>query len=181
MRRFFTYRFAAALCLCTCFAAVRAFAFEPLPAGYGSVRLGMTVEETKAALLKEPAFGYRGERDVSLLPGENRTLIETSGTLFLAECWFQFDEGTLSVITINLNKEQIDYYSVFSTLCEKYGEPGTLSPQKSEWTADGVVMTLERPLTLKYTDSAVFEKLQESATVRQSAVEYTRDLFLKSL
>ena len=37
----------------------------------------MTVDEVKAALKKNPQFGYRGDRDFSLLPGTNRVLIET--------------------------------------------------------------------------------------------------------
>ena len=51
---------------------------KTLPQGYRSIKLGMSVEETKKALKADSLFGYRGERDVSLLPGENRMLIETS-------------------------------------------------------------------------------------------------------
>ena len=48
-----------------------------LPGGYSKISLGMSVDEVKDALKSDSQFGYRGERDVSLLPGENRTLIET--------------------------------------------------------------------------------------------------------
>ena len=101
---------------------VALFSEDKLPLGYGSVKLGMSMDEAKQLLCQNPAYGYRGERDVSLLPGENRALISTKGMLFLDECWFQFDNDRLYIITINLNTEQIDYYSVFSKLCEKYGE-----------------------------------------------------------
>ena len=37
----------------------------------------MTFEDTKIALLKDSDFGYHGERDVSLIPGTKKTLIET--------------------------------------------------------------------------------------------------------
>ena len=47
-----------------------------VPDGYGGITLGMTVEQTKDALKKNSDFGYHGDRDVSLLPGENRVLIE---------------------------------------------------------------------------------------------------------
>ena len=50
---------------------------QKLSRGYGGVELGMTVEQTKAKLKENSDFGYTGDRDVSLLPGENRTLIET--------------------------------------------------------------------------------------------------------
>ena len=50
---------------------------QNIPNGYGGVNLGMTVEQTKKALKDNSDFGYRGDRDVSLFPGENRMLIET--------------------------------------------------------------------------------------------------------
>ncbi|MBO5236766.1 MAG: hypothetical protein J6B32_06630 [Spirochaetaceae bacterium] len=152
-----------------------------LPNGYSTVTLGMSVEEAKEALKKSPAFGYNGNQDVSLLPGENRTLITTDGVLFFNECWFQFDNDRLYIITLNLNPEQIDYYSIFKTLCDKYGEPISLSPEKSEWNNGTVQMVLERPLALKYTDVAVFNELQESSNVRESAQEFNRQNFLDSL
>lgn len=152
-----------------------------LPKGYGSVQLGMTLEQAKAALEDDPAYGYRGESDVSILHGENRNLITTEGVLFFEDCWFQFDNDRLYIITLNLNPEQIDYYSIFSKLCEKYGQPDSLSPQKSEWNNGNIKMTLERPLVLKYTDVAIFNELQESSNVRNTAEEYNRQLFLDSL
>lgn len=55
---------------------------ESVPNGYGGVELGMTFEQVKKALRDNLDFGYRGERDVSLLPGENRILIETDTSTF---------------------------------------------------------------------------------------------------
>ena len=88
---------------------------------YVCVNLGMAVEQTKKALKDNSDFGYRGDRDVSLLPGENRILIETEGFAgsFLERCWFQFYEEKLYSITVNVNREKIDHYSIFSTLCKK--------------------------------------------------------------
>lgn len=152
-----------------------------LPGGYGSVVLGMSVDSAKNALKEDPAYGYRGDRDVSLLPGEDRVLISTAGVLFLGECWFQFDKDRLYIITLNLNPEQVDYASVFKSLCNKYGEPDSLSPKKSEWRDGSVIMSLERPLTLKYTDEKVFQELQESSNVELTKEEKTRQSFLESL
>ena len=39
-----------------------------LPKGYGSIELGMSVDEVKSELKKNTDFGYRGDRDVSLSP-----------------------------------------------------------------------------------------------------------------
>ncbi|MGN0729771.1 hypothetical protein [Treponema sp.] len=159
---------------------------EALPAGYRGIQLGMSVEQVKDALKKDHNFGYRGDRDVSLLPGENRTLIETDTSRtapysFLERCWFQFYEGKLYTITLTLRRSKIDHYSVFSSLTEKYGNPGTLNPEKSEWKDDSVIMALERPLTLKYTDRGIFEELQSKALVEKSAEEMARDNFLEGL
>ena len=48
---------------------------EELPHGYKNIMLGMSLEETKDNLVKDPDFGYHGDRDVSLIPGSSKTLI----------------------------------------------------------------------------------------------------------
>lgn len=152
-----------------------------LPGGYSSVVLGMSVDAAKGALEEDPAYGYKGDRDVSMLPGENRVLISTTGIHFFNECWFQFDNDRLYIITLNLNPERVDYASVFKSLCTKYGDPDSLSPKKSEWKDGSVIMALERPLTLKYTDEGVFQELQETSNVELTKEEKNRQNFLDSL
>lgn len=154
---------------------------QPLPNGYSTVKLGMTVEETKSALLRAPDFGYRGDRDVSLLPGENRQLIETTGGSFLDNCWFQFYENSLYIISINVNQEFMDYYSIFSTLCKKYGNPNYLDPEKATWEDENVILSLEKPLCLKYTDAKISKELLEQSEAQQATIEYLRQGFLDSL
>ena len=57
---------------------IPAFLFaKDLPRGYKDITLGMSLEETKDCLVKDPDFGYHGDRDVSLIPGSSKTLIET--------------------------------------------------------------------------------------------------------
>lgn len=159
---------------------------QKLSRGYGGVELGMTVEQTKAKLKENSDFGYTGDRDVSLLPGENRTLIETDAVSghsfgFLERCWFQFHNDSLYIITININQELMDHYSVFTALCKKYGDPVSLSPEKSVWKDENYSMSLERPLTLKYVNQKVFEDLQNKSLVSPSGREITRDMFLDGL
>ncbi|MDE5897648.1 MAG: hypothetical protein K2H09_00005, partial [Treponemataceae bacterium] len=158
----------------------------PLPRGYGGVELGMSVDEVKEKLRANADFGYRGDGDVSLLPGENRVLIETDAESghsrsFLTRCWFQFYEGRLYTIIINVDRGRMDHYSIFSALCEKYGEPESLTPEKSVWQDDGVMMSLERPLALKYVDKKVLEEVRGAALVLPSGSEMTRELFLEGL
>ena len=154
---------------------------KKLPRGYGSVELGMSVDMTKEALKSDLAFNYKGDRDVSLLPGDERVLISVDGVLYIGESFFQFDKDRLYIITLMLNKEKIDYYSVFSSLCNKYGEPDKLSPDKSQWENNSVIVTLEKPLTLRYTDVSVFTELQESSNVEMTKEEKSRQNFLNSL
>lgn len=165
--------------------AVTAFADE-LPNGYGNVKLGMSLDAAKEALKKNIDFGYHGDRDVSLLPGENRVLIETDadkglGSNFLNRCWFQFADDQLYIMIINVNREKMDYYSIFTTLCDKYGNPDSLNPERAVWKNDSVTMSLEKPLTLKYVDNAKFEELQNQSNVPKGPVEITREDFLEAL
>ena len=165
--------------------AIPFFANDSIPNGYGGVELGMSLNQTKQALKHNMDFGYHGDRDVSLLSGENRVLIETDasryGYSFLERCWFQFYNDKLYIITINVNREKMDHYSIFNTLCKKYGDPVSLNPEKSVWKSGSVTMSLERPLTLKYVDEKTFEELKNQSTVGPDAREMTREMFLEGL
>ena len=114
------------------------------------------------------------------MPTEERVLIETSGSSFFDRCWFQFYENKLYSLILNIDVERMDYYSMFKTFTLKYGEPTSLNPSKSEWKNDFVVLSLEKPLTVKYLDVKVFEELQESSEAATSAEDYLRKKFLES-
>ena len=156
-----------------------------LPSGYGNIKLGMTVEEVKAELKKDSQFGYRGDRDVSLLPRQEDVLIETD-TLktapysFLEKCWFQFYDDKLYAITLNVNTKRMDYYSMFTRFCEKYGKPSTLNPSKAEWVDDGIILSLEKPLTVKYIDSKIYNDLIDSGEKLKSSESVLREEFLNT-
>ncbi len=159
---------------------------EAPPSSFGAVSIGMDIESVKEALLKDRRFGYRGERDVSLLAGENNKLIETDAARYspypyLDRCWFQFVDDKLYVMSINLNQEKLDHYSVFSALCEKYGAPTTLNPDKAEWVSDSMIVDLERPLCLKYTDKNVFDRIQSESGVEETVAEQNREQFLQGI
>lgn len=159
---------------------------EELPHGYKNIVLGMSLEETKENLVKEPDFGYHGDRDVSLIPHSSKTLIETDsstglGSVFLTRCWFQFSFDELYIITINVNPEKMDYYSIFTKLVEKYGQPTSFNPQAAIWKNDEVTMSLEKPLTLKYIDNKRYEETQNYSNIESSPTEITREMFLDEL
>ena len=159
---------------------------ESLPHGYTEIKLGMSLEETKETLVKNPEFGYHGDRDVSLIPHSSKTLIETDaergmGSDFLTRCWFQFSFDELYIITINVNPEKMDYYSIFKKLTEKYGEPTSFNPQSATWKDDEVTMSLEKPLTLKYIDNKIFDQTQNYSNIQASPTEITQEMFLDEL
>lgn len=180
------HKFFAGALTCLLLALIPLFSEDSLPSGYAGVKLGMSLDDAKAALKRDAQFGYRGDRDVSLLPGNARMLIETDTSItapysFLDRCYFQFYDEKLYIITINLRQDKVDHYSVFSSLCKKYGNPTSLNPQKSEWKSDNVIMTLERPLTIKYTDRAVFESLIDQSLVNKTVREQNTESFLEGL
>lgn len=159
---------------------------EDLPRGYKSIELEMSFDDTKEALLKDSDFGYHGDRDVSLIPGTNKVLIETDsdsgyGSSFLKHCWFQFYNEQLFIITININTEKMDYYSVFKKLSEKYGDPTSIDPKCATWKNDDTTMSLEKPLTLKYIDNKIFDETQRYSNIEKSTTEITREMFLDEL
>ena len=159
---------------------------EDLPRGYKDITLGMSLSETKDSLVKDPDFGYHGDRDVSLIPNSSKVLIETDaekglGSNFLSRCWFQFFNDELFIITINMNPQKIDYYSIFTTLTEKYGEPTSFNPQAATWKNDEVTMSLEKPLTLKYIDNKIFDETQNYSNIQKSPTEVTQQMFLDGL
>lgn len=159
---------------------------QELPRGYNGINLGFTVDQTKETLIATPQFGYHGDRDVSLLSGENRVLIETDskagyGSDFLERCYFQFTNDYLYIITININREKMDYFSMFKTLCEKYGNPKSLNPQTAMWENDTTTLYLEKPLTLKYIDNDKFAETDLSSQIGPAPTEITQKMFLDTL
>ena len=179
--------FRKTLLVLTAFTGLSLYSFaEDLPRGYKDITLGMSLEETKDGLVKDPVFGYHGDRDVSLIPNSSKTLIETDaerglGSNFLTRCWFQFTFDELYIITININPERMDYYSVFTKLVEKYGEPASFNPQAATWKNEEVTMSLEKPLTLKYIDNKLFEQTQNYSNIQESPTEITQQMFLDEL
>lgn len=149
-----------------------------IPNGFRKITLGMDLESVKKALKNDSQFGYRGERDVSLLSGPQRVLIETSGLNYIKAAWLQFSDEKLYIFTVKLNEKQLDYYSLYSSLTKKYGEPISLDPQKALWQNESVQMVLERPLTVKYIDRVVFDSLLKKSEAGVSYSELLKQDFI---
>ena len=149
------------------------------PRGFRGVSLGMGLEQVKERLAADALFGYRGDPDVSLLPTPQQTLIECSGSSWVRRAFFQFHEGRLFSIILVLDDRRLDYYTLYDTLGRKYGEAARLNPSEAVWEFPGVRLSLERPLSVKYLDTAVFERLRQQGQAGETLSEMSKKAFLE--
>ena len=129
--------------------ALRSDSYES-PKGFRSITLGMEIEAVKEALQQEYFFNYSGPPDVSLSPTRDQTIIETEGSVFIERGYFQFVAEKLFILTLMMDPLRVDYFSMFTVLNNKYGNPVKLSPRDAVWEFDEVRLSLERPVILKY-------------------------------
>jgi hypothetical protein len=145
---------------------------KTLPRQFRELVLGMSLDDLKAALLKDTMFNFRGDRDVSFLPVREESLVETSGSSFIRRAFFQLRDGALFIMAFTLNTGMMDYYTVFTDLVGKYGQPAYLDPREAVWESDEVRVAVERPLTIKYIDKKVFDDIiNESGTIQARRVQ----------
>lgn len=151
---------------------------SPLPFGYNEIKLGMDLDTVKKTLYADPNFNYRGDPDVTMLPQDKQYFIECDGNVFIDRAFFQFEDEKLYIIIIMMNQEMIDHYSIYSAFVKKYGLPDSLDPSSAQWKDDKVIISLERPLTLKYMDKEVFEKQQENSKAESTMESVLRSDFI---
>jgi hypothetical protein len=147
-----------------------------LPRQYRSLSLGMSLDELKDSLLKDGLFQFRGDRDVSFLPIREQSLVETTGMTFIKRAFFQLRDAKVFIMAFTLNTELIDHYSIFTQFVKKYGQPTYLDPSVSVWETDDTRVAIERPLTIKYIDRAVFNEIvNESGLIESGQVRLRQD------
>jgi hypothetical protein len=148
--------------------------------GFDVFRLGMTLADLKVALKDNSFFLYSGEPDVTILSRPNTNLIDVPGLTYFSRGVFQVVDGKLYSITLELNPEQLDYFGMYTTLVKKYGEPTALDPSSARWESAAVRLSLEKPLTVKYIDMPVFQRLQKEGRAQEALQSITRDKFLEN-
>ncbi len=136
------------------------------------------MEELRERLEGNSNFIYRGGPDVSLRPSDQERSIETEGRGYMERGAFHFDEGILYIITLFLNRERLDYFTLYRTLEGKYGSPEALTPERALWENEETRITLERPLTVKYLDIPRFQARIEEGTMEESLRIQARNIFL---
>ncbi len=152
---------------------------QELSRGFNNILLGMNMEEVKEELFADPNFNFRGDPDVSMMRTPNTSLIECRGYYYIDRASFQFIDDSLFTITIILDPKRIGHYAMFTSLTDTYGEPASLSPEKSRWENEEIIISLERPLRVKYMAKAVLEELQREQRKRRSMETVTRERFLE--
>lgn len=173
-----------ALCLffsfILCADDVKSFNKEELPTSFHEIGIGMSLEDVKDKLKNDASFAYRGDRDVSLLNNQNRSSIESEGVHFVKRGSFQFYNEKLYSIIVQMNPNNIDYYSIYSSLIEKYGEPNLVDQKKALWENESIRLVLERPLTIKYIDLSVFNEILASKTKKEVLSDEVRERFINA-
>ena len=149
---------------------------KALPRQFREIALGMALDDLKSALEDDRMFNFRGDRDVSFLPAREESLVETSGSSFIKRAFFQLRDGELFIMAFTLNTGMMDYYSVFTDLKGKYGQPSYLDPREAVWETEDTRLSIERPLTVKYIDKKVFDDIvSESALVESRRVQQRQE------
>ncbi len=149
-----------------------------LPRGFGTITFGLSRDEVGERLINDPNFDYRGDPDVQFLPRREQVVIDTAGFDFVDRGYFQFSDGGLYSIIIKLNTRMMDYFTMYTQLSGSYGHPDSITPQRAVWERDGVRLALERPLSVKYLDLAVFDEMREEGRMRESDRAAARREFL---
>ena len=154
---------------------------QDLQRGFSTIELGMSLDEAKRALQDDPSFRYRGDPDVQFLPLTQIPLIETEGRAFIDRAILQFQNGSLAVLSLLLDRRRLDYFSVYESLVSRYGEPDRLDPGQAVWEDESTRLTLERPLTVKYIDLPTLNAMIEEGRIDEALDEITRERFLEQL
>jgi len=151
---------------------------EELPRQFRNLSLGMPLSDLKTALAKDLNFAFRGDRDVSFLPVREQTLVETTGLSYIRRAYFQLVSGNVYIMSFSLDTRLMDHYSVFTTFIKKYGEPQILNPGEAVWDNGKTRVSIERPLTVKYIDRTVFDRLIAESKTKEKLELMAREEFL---
>ncbi|RPJ09325.1 MAG: hypothetical protein EHM28_01880 [Spirochaetaceae bacterium] len=146
---------------------------------FRQLQIGMSIEQAKNILQKDPYFNYRGDPDVYFTPTRQQTLIECTGNGYIKRAYLQFVDERLFAFIIDLNEELIDYYTLYRTFEEKYGAFREFSPQYVTWEKQEIRLSLEKPLTVKYLDIKKFTQIKDEGRAVQTEEAKSLEQFLE--
>ncbi len=152
---------------------------EALPSGFMNIALGMDIESVKKELSSNSWFDYRGDPDVSMLMESEQQLIESDGFSYIRKGYFQFSNGRLFIITLVLDNERLDFYTMHQVLEKKYGKAVRIDPKGAYWEDEGINLYLEKPLSVKYMDKKILDEITSGRKVMEETGSRIKGDFLK--
>ncbi len=159
----------------------------PLANGFFNVELGFTFDEVVAILQNDPLLVVLEEPEIFVVPESDQKVIradgvkdDATGYRFIQEAFFRFnDDDRLVVLSMSLNTNIIDYFSLFEVHDKKYGNANVITPNKAQWNNENTMLIIERPLTVKYIMNSFIRPQQDQYnTIEQQAREQYREDFL---
>lgn len=145
-------------------------------AGFDNLFIGMDYQSALEALDSSDNFIYNSQMPMWI---NDNPVIAANGKGFVDKGYFQFYNGILYSITIELNKNRIDFFTMFMQLQAKYGKYKSFSPTIVRWEDENALLSLERPLTLRYLEKATHSQLLESSKTKKSQAQKKREDFLE--
>jgi len=104
--------------------------------------------------------------------------VETTGLSYIRRAHFQIQNEAVFIMSFSLDTRVMDHYSVFTTFVQRYGQPISLTPFEAVWENGDTRVSIERPLTVKYIDKTVFDRLVEESRAREAREIQRREEFL---
>jgi hypothetical protein len=153
---------------------------EPIPDGFHDFIFGDSLETVKDKLKFDSFFAYRGDPDVSMMLNPDTSIIDTAGSGFIERAYFLFFEEKLYQITLVMDRDIIDFYTVQTRFTGKYGNPDSLDPTGMIWEDGKRRISLEYPLSVKYVNMDVFTSIITASELGKSQQEILREDFLDS-
>lgn len=144
--------------------------------GFDSILLKMDYQTVLSKLEEGTNFIYSNQGPTWI---DENPVIAANGKGYISKGYFHFYESKLYSITIELNNSKIDYYTIFMTLQKKYGKYSAFSPLIVSWESDETILTLERPLLVRYIDKEIHDQLLEASKIKTSKAEKNRESFLE--
>lgn len=144
--------------------------------GFDTLTLGMDYQSALNALDFSSNFIYNSQMPMWI---ESNPVIAANGKGFVDKGYFQFYNGALYSITIELNRNRIDFFTLFMQLQQKYGKYKSFSPTIVRWEDENALLSLEKPLTLRYLEKRIHSQLIESSKVKESQKQKMREDFLE--
>lgn len=147
--------------------------------GFEVFKMGMNRKTVQDKLYQSKLFYYQGEPEVTMTKNPAETLLNCQGRGIVKKGTFHFYKGRLFVITLILNPEEIDYYTLFTRFTKRFGDPKKMSPKSALWENKKTRLGLEKPLAIRFVDAEIFDSMEKKGKIKENVKVKTREDFLE--